>query len=108
MSPLHSQDLPLFTDYKKKNVSKFRREDQMGSDQIVRFLMVLQAVMISPEQVNISKQFAIFAISFCLFLSITNIKIIYPFFLVKHGKPLTGMSVSVGVVEPGNGVLQLQ
>ena len=62
MSPLHSQDLALFTDYqKKKNISEFGREDQIGSDQIVRFLMVLQAVMISPEQVNISKQFAIFA-----------------------------------------------
>ena len=45
----------------KKNVSEFGREDQIGSDQIVRFLLVLQAFMISPEQVNISKQFAIFA-----------------------------------------------
>ena len=61
MRPLHSQDLALFTDYQKKNISKFGREDHIGSDQIVRFLMVLQAVMISPEQVNISKQFAIFA-----------------------------------------------
>ena len=61
MRPLHSQDLALFTDYQKKNIPKFGREDQIGSDQIVRFLMVLQAVMISPEQVNISKQFAIFA-----------------------------------------------
>ena len=61
MRPLHSQDLALFTDYQKKNISKFGREDQIGSDQIVKFLMVLQAVMISPEQVNISKQFAIFA-----------------------------------------------
>ena len=56
MSPLHSQDLALFTDYQKKKISEFGREDQ-----IVRFLMVLQAVMISPEQVNISKQCAIFA-----------------------------------------------